>query len=544
MTLAVHSRPQRALERFFRSPYLCYGLLLVMILLFAGIRYNLRAMPLERDEGEYAYAGQLMLQGVPPYQLAYSMKLPGTYAAYALILAVFGQTSSGVHLGLLLVNAASVLMIYLLAAHLFDRLAGIVAAASFAVLSTSASVLGFAAHATHFVVLAMLAGVLLLLRALESGRSWLFLSSGLLMGIAFLMKQHGIAFVLFGLTYLLKCELSRPIHWRALATRAGSYLLGAALPFAVTCLLMYRAGVFRTFLFWTFGYAHEYAANVTASEVWPILHRSLVLLLLPQVLIWCFALAGLAAICRHSTRHRFFLGSLLLFSGLAVCPGLRFRLHYFVLLLPAVALLAGLAVSATAKNLYERTASWKLAMVPAVFFVLALALTIFHQRALLFGMDPVTASQAMYGVTPFLKAEEIGRHIECETSPADRVAVFGSEPEIYFYAHRHSATGYIYTYPVMDSAQYARGMQENMIREVSAAHPQVAVFVRSADSWAETPIRETLLTDWMGHELDEQYSLLGIVDLTDPPTSHWDADAAGYRPKSHEAMFIYRRRTQ
>src|SRR5579871_1765420 len=143
MTLAVHSRPQRALERFFRSPYLCYGLLLVMILLFAGIRYNLRAMPLERDEGEYAYAGQLMLQGVPPYQLAYSMKLPGTYAAYALILAVFGQTSSGVHLGLLLVNAASVLMIYLLAAHLFDRLAVIVAAASFAVLSTSASVLGF-----------------------------------------------------------------------------------------------------------------------------------------------------------------------------------------------------------------------------------------------------------------------------------------------------------------------------------------------------------------------------------------------------------------
>lgn len=37
--------------------------------------------PLERDEGEYAYAGQLMLQGIPPYQLAYNMKLPGTYAA-------------------------------------------------------------------------------------------------------------------------------------------------------------------------------------------------------------------------------------------------------------------------------------------------------------------------------------------------------------------------------------------------------------------------------------------------------------------------------
>jgi len=33
--------------------------------------------------GEYAYAGQLILQGVPPYKEAYNMKLPGTYAAYA-----------------------------------------------------------------------------------------------------------------------------------------------------------------------------------------------------------------------------------------------------------------------------------------------------------------------------------------------------------------------------------------------------------------------------------------------------------------------------
>ena len=49
-------------------------------------------MPLERDEGEYAYAGQLMLQLIPPYQLAYNMKLPGIYAAYAVVLKLFGQT--------------------------------------------------------------------------------------------------------------------------------------------------------------------------------------------------------------------------------------------------------------------------------------------------------------------------------------------------------------------------------------------------------------------------------------------------------------------
>ncbi len=43
-----------------------------------AIRIRLLGIPLERDEGEYAYAGQLMLQGIPPYKLAYNMKFPGT----------------------------------------------------------------------------------------------------------------------------------------------------------------------------------------------------------------------------------------------------------------------------------------------------------------------------------------------------------------------------------------------------------------------------------------------------------------------------------
>src|ERR1039458_5372696 len=87
--------------------YCVYALLSLVIVLFALIRFRLRDMPLERDEGEYAYVSQLMLQGIPPYKLAYTMKLPGTHAAYALILAAFGQTSAGIHFGLLLVNAAT-----------------------------------------------------------------------------------------------------------------------------------------------------------------------------------------------------------------------------------------------------------------------------------------------------------------------------------------------------------------------------------------------------------------------------------------------------
>src|SRR5579884_557192 len=132
--------------------YVVYSLLALILLLTFAIRFHLRNIPLERDEGEYAYAGQLMLQGIPPYKLTYNMKLPGTYAAYAAILAVFGQTSAGIHLGLMLVNLSTIVVVFLLALRLFGSLAAIVAATSYAMLSISPSVLGFAGHATHFVV--------------------------------------------------------------------------------------------------------------------------------------------------------------------------------------------------------------------------------------------------------------------------------------------------------------------------------------------------------------------------------------------------------
>jgi hypothetical protein len=38
---------------------------LLAIAFFAFVQVRLSSMPLERDEGEFAYVGQLMLQGIP-----------------------------------------------------------------------------------------------------------------------------------------------------------------------------------------------------------------------------------------------------------------------------------------------------------------------------------------------------------------------------------------------------------------------------------------------------------------------------------------------
>jgi hypothetical protein len=94
-------------------------------------------MPLERDEGEYAYAGQLILQGIPPYQIAYNMKLPGTYAAYALIMEMFGQTAAGIRTGLLAANALTILLVYALG-RFYGNIVGVVAGVSYGLVVSGA----------------------------------------------------------------------------------------------------------------------------------------------------------------------------------------------------------------------------------------------------------------------------------------------------------------------------------------------------------------------------------------------------------------------
>ena len=127
----IASPSRRSVVRFW--PWL----MVLLALLFAGfIRVRLLSIPLTRDEGEYAYAGQLILQGIPPYKLAYNMKLPGTYFADALGMAVFGQTIPGVHLTLLVANSLTIIFVFLLGRKLFGDVAGVVACISYAIMTS------------------------------------------------------------------------------------------------------------------------------------------------------------------------------------------------------------------------------------------------------------------------------------------------------------------------------------------------------------------------------------------------------------------------
>jgi 4-amino-4-deoxy-L-arabinose transferase-like glycosyltransferase len=125
------------------------------------------------------------------------MKSSGRYYYYCAILALFGQTAAAIHLGLLLVNLSTIVLLFLLVKRMFGADAAVVAAASYGLLSVSPTVLGFAGHVTHFVAQCAVAGLLLLQISVEQKKWWVLFASGLCFGLASLMKQPGAFFVMF-----------------------------------------------------------------------------------------------------------------------------------------------------------------------------------------------------------------------------------------------------------------------------------------------------------------------------------------------------------
>jgi hypothetical protein len=528
--------------------------LLAIALIFAiYVRVRLREFPLERDEGEFAYAGQLILEGVPPYQIAYNMKLPGTYLAYAALMAVFSQTTAGIHLGLLAVNLATIFLLYRFVRELFDPFSAGMAAIAYSILSVSPAMLAMAAHATHFVAFFGLAGAVLLWRHLQSACWWQAFASGALMGVAFLMKQQGVFLIVFGGGMLLFLGLRLATYPRKrLPVALGLYSLAAVLPYGLICLWLWRAGVWDRFWFWTVIYASKYVQNIPLSLAKDVFLQNVSGIIAPNWPLGLLALIGIVGVAilgRAKAGLRTFLFGFLAFSFLCVCPGFYFRQHYFIAMLPAVAMLAGVGCRLLWDLVSGRLWTTRVTVVtiaeqrtpasagrhkrghakpdpapavaggfgplPALAAVLMLAAvgwTLWLQNAFFFAWDPYQACRLIYMGNPFLECPKIAEYLKAHTEPNDTIGVIGSEPEIFFDALRRSATGYIYTYSLVEDQPLAETMQTEMIREIEAAKPKYIVFANVSCSWLMVRNSKTEILQWAWDYVNKNYQIVGILE--------------------------------
>ena len=118
----------------------------------------------------------------------------------------------------------------------------------------------------------------------------------------------------------------------------------------------------------------------------------------------------------------------------------------------------------------------------------------------------------------------------------------GSEPEIYFYSGRHSATGYIYTYELMEPQKYAPIMQGEMIAEIEKAQPELLIYVDVPLSWLPQPGADMYIFDWLKTYLAQNYRLLAVDKSTLNPLSGASKETTS-PPLSTWNIYVYKRKT-
>jgi hypothetical protein len=214
------------------------------------------------------------------------------------------------------------------------------------------------------------------------------------------------------------------------------------------------------------------------------------------------------------------------------------------MLLPPISLLIGFSFSSVRQLLSSRSLGKYLQYMPLLLMTLAIGYGLYHEKEYLFTLTPLEVSRATYGANPFPEALQIARYLKDHTLPRDRIVVLGSEPEIYFYADRLSATGHIYMYGLMDNQPYAERMQLEMIREIEMTQPKYVVISHVQTSWMIQPTSLPILFNWKNYYVGTQYDLVGVVDILSYFITCylWEDKIKGYTPLSEDYLTVFKRK--
>jgi hypothetical protein len=487
--------------------------------------------------------GQLILQGIPPYSIAYNMKMPGVYLFYAIIMAVFGETPEGIRTGYLIVNFISAFLMYLIVQRVFTKTIGLYSATLYAFITFLPGVLGQAAHATQFVVPFVLAAVIFQLkRPLNNVNCML---SGICISFAFLMKQHAIAF--FPLPFIL-ISYNQKKKEKFFSTETFMFYAyetaGIALPFILTFIAMSFMGVLDSFIFWTFSYAREYISEIPLYGAFIMFSNRIGTPFISAAPAWILSWIGVALLLFYDTinDYKLFFISFFILSFVSTVPGLYFRPHYFILFIPSVVLLNAVVVSfICTRSLPEISSDFK-----CFLSVLVVAVTLFYPVVVhydyLFLKSPERVSRELYGGCPFIESEEIADWIKENTDVQQKVAVIGSEPQIYFLSKRISATGYMYMYPLMERQPFSLKMQKELAKQVEENKPEILIFVNSITSWSITEHSYLHIFKWFEKYKDINYTLVGIASIG-PYNTHyfWGKNFKYYKNRTIHSVEIYRK---
>jgi hypothetical protein len=531
----------RAGTNVFTGPWGLYSLLGISALCFLITRFKLLAIPLERDEGSFAYIGHWLFRGKELYTDMLDSKLPGLYTYYAFFTSLFGYNATGVHVGLFVANIVSGICFYFLLKDIFNRYIAVLATSLFLWMMVSPNVLGFAAHATQLLLPFTLGGFLLFWRGIQSNKLYLFLLSGLLIGAAFTIKQQS---AVFGILVALIWWPTR-LWWNKKENSKLPVLewimlgIGGLLPAASVFLYFKLSGHFDLFYDWTVTQPMNLAAAM--KDPWYKMLSNI----LPRVMdgfegVWIAAALGLVLV--FLSGHKKFSLTFSIAFGiiglLSVIIGAAYYKHYFTVAMPGLALLA----ACTIYWISQKTGKAGPALGIAITAILIL-ISLRGRSDYYFHPDYAKIHFENYARNMFPEIEKIGKELKKRVPEGASIGVMGSEPELLVAADRMSCSKYLMVYAILFDPVRSPPMQQDYIKELQDCAPDYIVWNTTTGSWS-TGYDKLAFFEQLMQWIDQNYETVALAESRDasPGVVVWDQELNTHQSLSDYKVFVLRKK--
>jgi 4-amino-4-deoxy-L-arabinose transferase-like glycosyltransferase len=413
--------------------FAAFGIILLTVL--TRLPALLHPLPID-DEAGYSVIANEIVDGGRPYIDAVDRKPPLLFWTYAAVFKVAGKYNwKALHLLSLIWTLATMVGLYAIGKELFDRETGLVAALFYSVFQPWASHKNLAFNGEMVMNLAIVWAWAIGFRRSSSKWRPELLGAGTLLCAGFLLKQPAaIAAVPLGIYLLLRnYRISRELTRTQSIIHAAILTTGFFGALALFAVVLQEQGIFRETFYWTI------ADHDVPHVFW---QKGMVNTLsffgacLPLVIGAIMACRDKSETWTGRAAERTALFGLLAASTIGAAAGARFYEHYYIQLIPPLALLAA-PYYAQLWTGRMQPPYWLLRP-PLTYVWLALTIVAFsisHWLTLAAQGEPL----------------ETGRYLLEHSAPNDRIFVWGHKPRIYLDARRRPACRYILSFPLTGS---------------------------------------------------------------------------------------------
>lgn len=465
-----------------------YGLLVLIIGAIIG-SISL-AYPFGRDQGIYAYAGKMLLEGKMNYLHVFDLKPPGIHFLFAFAEFIFGENMLNLRIFDILWQTFTAYFVFLIAFK-FTLKKNFSVAASFIYL-----ILYFRQDYWHtfqadgMLNLPFAVSILLLLSSKEYHSFLKIFFAGVLFSVALIFKYTIISFLpLVFICFLLASDELRSLRFK----NSSVYSAGVISALTAVALLYYFTGALGEFINVQFVQTPLYTKIAYETESTSYIISQVVKLFIYSVytpLIWLSLIAVFAAVMKKKLTFRnAVLFSWVLSSLFSLIIQWKFYYYHFLVILAPLAVCCVYAVSEILKTVGESRKKTILVLVSILFIVYsAYSMTPYVRNysnlaGVAFGEKTLNEVYIQNGFTSdsvFMISKTFNaiENVEKMTDPDDNIFIWGFDPLVYYISGRMCVSRFIYNFPLLWKGENSE-MRREFIAAIESNNPKLILVAQN-----------------------------------------------------------------